>query len=310
MGTHPIFESDFDCLTEWEGLARDHVAEERKEILLLLALAPLHLRARLHPHHLHQDHQDRPLIDVEEKILDDVVHRHPVEDDVDLLHPDAVAHQVFHVDHVRHRRDAVRLVEGRLQDGLHLAGEDLLLLDADHLDVDPLRRRSPPRRSPPPRSRRSRSRSPARKRSPTPPPAEPTRINVSKLTRNITRDHLTEIFGTYGKIVTVDLPGGSGMSFTFRHSATIEFESHEDAAKAVKYMDGGQLDGQEVMVTAVKPSRGDRMRKRSRSPRRGGGAGGRRRSPGRRSRSPVRKRSPPARRRRNSARSSSSDGSD
>ena len=52
--------------------------------------------------------------------------------------------------------------------------------------------------------------------------------------RNITRDHLTEIFGTYGKIVTVDLPGGSGMSFTFRHSATIEFESHEDAAKAVK----------------------------------------------------------------------------
>lgn len=27
-------------------------------------------------------------------------------------------------------------------------------------------------------------------------------------------------------------------------------------------MDGGQLDGQEVMVTAVKPSRGDRMRKR------------------------------------------------
>jgi len=138
MGTHPIFESDFDCLTEWEGLARDHVAEERKEILLLLALAPLHLRARLHPHHLHQDHPDRPLIDVEEKILDDVVHRHPVEDDVDLLHPDAVAHQVFHVDHVRHRRDAVRPVEGRLQDGLHLGGADLLPLDADHLDVDPL----------------------------------------------------------------------------------------------------------------------------------------------------------------------------
>ena len=38
--------------------------------LFFFRAAPLHLRARLHPHHLPQDHQDRPLIDEEEKILD------------------------------------------------------------------------------------------------------------------------------------------------------------------------------------------------------------------------------------------------
>ena len=43
-----------------------------------------------------------------------------------------------------------------------------------------------------------------------------------------------EIFGTYGKIINVDMPGGSGMSFTFRHMAVIEFENTDDAAKAAK----------------------------------------------------------------------------
>lgn len=42
----------------------------KNKLLILFQAAPLHLRARLHPHHLHQDHQDRLLIDEEEKILD------------------------------------------------------------------------------------------------------------------------------------------------------------------------------------------------------------------------------------------------
>ena len=48
------------------------------------------------------------------------------------------------------------------------------------------------------------------------------------------RDHILEIFGVYGKIVNVDMPGGSGMSFTFRHMAIVEYETAEEAAKAAK----------------------------------------------------------------------------
>jgi len=100
------------------------------------------------------------------------------------------------------------------------------------------------------------------------------------LTRNITKEHLLEIFGTYGKIANVDVPGGSGLSFSFRHCCFVEYEETNMAEKAVKYMDGGQIDGQEVMVTMCKPQRGggnannqrrhkfDHDSRRSRSPRR------------------------------------------
>jgi len=118
------------------------------------------------------------------------------------------------------------------------------------------------------------------------------------------------------------MPGGSGMSFTFRHMALVEYETTEEATKAAKYMDGGQIDGQEVMVTIVKPTRADRYRRRSprKSPPRKQSkspARARRRDsgPGRdKSRSPRRKKTPEkapaARRRRHSTQSSSSDGTD
>ena len=85
------------------------------------------------------------------------------------------------------------------------------------------------------------------------------RIQVTKLTRNITKDHLSEIFGTYGTVAHVEVPGGNGFSFSFRHQAFVEYESSEDAAKAAKFMDGGQIDGQEIMVTLMKgaPQRND-----------------------------------------------------
>lgn len=96
------------------------------------------------------------------------------------------------------------------------------------------------------------------------------------------------------------------MSFTFRHMAVVEYANTEDATKACKYMDGGQIDGQEVMVTIVKPTRADaRFKRRPISPRK--------HSPARRSRSPARRKktppkgSPPRRRGRKSVSSSDSD---
>ena len=54
---------------------------------------------------------------------------------------------------------------------------------------------------------RSRSLSPRagrrKQRSPTP---RPTRIHVGRLTRNVNKDHLMEIFSVYGTVKNVDLP--------------------------------------------------------------------------------------------------------
>uniref|UniRef100_A0A4W6ECU5 RRM domain-containing protein n=1 Tax=Lates calcarifer TaxID=8187 RepID=A0A4W6ECU5_LATCA len=76
------------------------------------------------------------------------------------------------------------------------------------------------------------------------------------------KEHIQEIFSTYGKIKMIDMPMNR---------------------KALKHMDGGQIDGQEITVTAVltptvrpPPHRLSPPRRMSRSPRR---------------RSPVRRRS-------------------
>lgn len=50
----------------------------------------------------------------------------------------------------------------------------------------------------------------------------------------------------------VEVPGGSGYSFQYRHLAYVEYEEAAEAQKALKYMDGGQVDGQEVIVSIVK----------------------------------------------------------
>ena len=50
---------------------------------------------------------------------------------------------------------------------------------------------------------RSPSPRPRRRRSPTP---KPTRIHVGRLTRNVNREHLQEIFSVYGNVKNIELP--------------------------------------------------------------------------------------------------------
>ena len=59
---------------------------------------------------------------------------------------------------------------------------------------------------------RSRGRDRERKRSPPPPPGTK-KIRVFALTRNVSKDHLTEIFSTYGKITELDYPYDRHMGF-------------------------------------------------------------------------------------------------
>lgn len=152
---------------------------------------------------------------------------------------------------------------------------------------------------------KSASRSPKpHKRSPSP---KSSKICISKLTRNVNKAHVEEIFSAYGSIKSVDLPL-ERINFLPRGYAYVEFNDSEDAEKAMAYMNGGWIDGQTVQVQMVLPIRPPPPR-RVRSPpppryyRRSPPRYRRFSPPRRRPRS--RSRSPPVRRRRSPSRSRS-----
>ncbi|KAK4053375.1 COPII coat Sec23p-Sfb3p heterodimer component [Microbotryomycetes sp. JL201] len=91
----------------------------------------------------------------------------------------------------------------------------------------------------------ARCRSPPLRRGPAPPP--PRTIKVARLTKNVTLQHLDEIFGAYGKIIDIDLPVVKALG-THKGVAWIEFSKVADAEKAEDCMDGGFIDGEEVTV--------------------------------------------------------------
>eukprot|EP01119_Soliformovum_irregulare_P007314 TRINITY_DN1970_c0_g1_i1.p1 TRINITY_DN1970_c0_g1~~TRINITY_DN1970_c0_g1_i1.p1 ORF type:complete len:296 (+),score=42.77 TRINITY_DN1970_c0_g1_i1:44-889(+) len=168
-------------------------------------------------------------------------------------------------------------------------------------------------------SSRSRSRSPrSRSRTPSPPPVKT--LFVGQLTRNVTREHLVEIFSTFGTVKHVDLHWDKRVNLS-RGTAHVEFGERDQAEKASTYMDGAQVDGNVIRVNFIQPPRNRYVARRNNNRydygRRGGGRGrfrarspmrrapyrrspdrNRRRSPYRRSRSPS-----PRRRSRSPARS-------
>ena len=85
---------------------------------------------------------------------------------------------------------------------------------------------------------RSKSKSPRRKkRTPSP---KPTKLHIGRLTRNVNKDHLTEIFSMYGSIKSIDMPVDRFHSHISKGMAYIEYDKHEEAEKAKKHMDGGR----------------------------------------------------------------------
>ena len=83
-------------------------------------------------------------------------------------------------------------------------------------------------------------RSPRRKkqRSPTPKTAK---VHIGKLTRNVTKEHITEIFSVYGSIRHIEMPTDRIHPNFSRGFAYVEYENSAEAEKAIKYMDGGML---------------------------------------------------------------------
>lgn len=79
--------------------------------------------------------------------------------------------------------------------------------------------------------------SPARDKSP-----PPTKLHVTKLTRNVTAEHVEEIFGVYGTLVSCSLAIDPKVQLP-KGYAEVEFATAEEAERAKEYMDGAQLDG-------------------------------------------------------------------
>lgn len=86
----------------------------------------------------------------------------------------------------------------------------------------------------------------------------------------MTKDHVQEIFATYGEIKTVDFPTERFHNNIGRGFCYVEYMVPEDAEMAMKKMDGGFIDGAEVAVAPVNKPQMPMMR---RSPMRGGGRG-------------------------------------
>ena len=76
-----------------------------------------------------------------------------------------------------------------------------------------------------------------RKRSPTP---RPTKIHVGRLTRNVAKDHVMEIFASYGVVKNVDMPTERFQPHLSRGYAYVEFSNADEAEDAMKHMDGGE----------------------------------------------------------------------
>ena len=89
------------------------------------------------------------------------------------------------------------------------------------------------------------------------PPASPRscKLHVGRLTRNVTREHIVEIFSVYGAVRGVDAPTDRGHPEFTRGFAYVEYENADDATKAIKHMDGGtRADTRCQSLTRVLPS--------------------------------------------------------
>ncbi|CAF2744907.1 unnamed protein product [Rotaria sp. Silwood2] len=80
---------------------------------------------------------------------------------------------------------------------------------------------------------------------------EATKIYIGKLSLNVTKEHLAEIFGTFGEIKEIDLPSHRIHPNLHRGFAHIEYVSPNGAEQACKYMETGQIDGQEIVCVLV-----------------------------------------------------------
>ena len=80
---------------------------------------------------------------------------------------------------------------------------------------------------------------------------KPTKVHVERLTRKVTKEHIREIFSIFGRVRKIDLRRDRMRAHPPQGHAYVEFENPEEAAKALRHMDGGQIDGRQITARAV-----------------------------------------------------------
>lgn len=101
---------------------------------------------------------------------------------------------------------------------------------------------------------RSYSRSPLPSRSRSPPGPRSSKIVIEKLTKNVQKDHLREIFGSYGDIAELEMPMNKQF-MTNKGLAYVVYYTPDGAESAIAHMHEAQLDGAMINVSIVLPRR-------------------------------------------------------
>lgn len=83
----------------------------------------------------------------------------------------------------------------------------------------------------------------------------PVLVHIEKLNKDVTAEHLNEIFSKYGTVLKAFYLE-SNRKYTIRRFAFVQFENKAMANKAILYMNGGQINGREVTVSLAKDSQG------------------------------------------------------
>ena len=99
-----------------------------------------------------------------------------------------------------------------------------------------------------------------------------TKLFVRSLSYNSTEESLEELFATIGQVVSakiiIDRDTNRSKGFGF-----VEMANDEDAARAIKELDGKDLDGRAIAVSEARP-RDDNRERRSFGGGNGGGGNG------------------------------------
>ncbi|XP_034109118.1 RNA-binding protein with serine-rich domain 1 [Drosophila albomicans] len=78
------------------------------------------------------------------------------------------------------------------------------------------------------------------------------RLYIKGLSPQVTKAHIVEIFGSFGPLTNVDFPiENYGQGFnrkTGRGYAFCEFQNPRDCARARRHMNGGKIDGKQILV--------------------------------------------------------------
>ncbi|XP_049955368.1 RNA-binding protein with serine-rich domain 1-like [Schistocerca serialis cubense] len=80
---------------------------------------------------------------------------------------------------------------------------------------------------------------------------KPTTLQIGQLSRNVTREHIFEIFEAFGNVKNVEFPMDKLHPGCGTGSAYVEYATLAEAQSAMKHMVGGQIDGQEITAALV-----------------------------------------------------------